>query len=325
MRERVLRWGLLGNGTDQPDGDPTAPSVGGQPPARGGQPRAGDGGRLREGVGDRARPRLLRGPAVRSRDRRRVHPPAEPPPRGVGDPGRPRGEARPVREAARAHGRGSGRHGESGPRERRRPRRGVHVPPPPADPEGQGAGGGRRDRGGALRPGDLQLHPRPPGRRAPPAGVGRRVPLGRGLLPPQLHPLPARRGAGGGVRLAGAWGRAGSTRRSRASSCSPAACSRRSTPASAARFAPSSRSPAAPGRSACATRGSRRRTSRSSSRGATRPRPSRWRSATDTCWRSRTWPTAPGRAGRPGSASPRAAATWPRSWRCWSPRARGDR
>ena len=89
----------------------------------------------------------------------------------------------------------------------------------------------------------------PPGRRPPPAGVGWRLPLGRGLLSAQLHALPARRRSRWRCSARRCSGRPGSTRRSPASSCFPTACSRRSTPASAARSGPSSRSPAPPGRS----------------------------------------------------------------------------
>ena len=53
-------------------------------------------------------------------------------------------------------------------------------------------------------------------------------------------------------------------------------------------------------------------------RGATRPRPFPSRRRTATCSRSRTWPRPPARGVRRESASPRAAATSRRSWRCCS-------
>ena len=64
------------------------------------------------------------------RDRRRLHPAAQPSAPGVDHGGRPGGQARPVREAA-GHDRGRGRADGRGLRTGRRAAHGgVHVPPP---------------------------------------------------------------------------------------------------------------------------------------------------------------------------------------------------
>ena len=89
----------------------------------------------------------------------------------------------------------------------------LHVPAPPADAQGQASScDDGRHRHAALPARRLHLQAHAPERRATPAGVGRRLPVGRRLLPGELRALPGRPGAARGLRLAGARARPGSTR-----------------------------------------------------------------------------------------------------------------
>ena len=119
MSDRVLRWGLLGTARiNRAVIPPLRASQDNRLLAVASRDAASARG-LRARVGDRARPRLVRGAARRPRDRRRLHPAAEPPARGVDDPGgrapastccarsrwpSPSAEVDAIEAAAREHG-----------------------------------------------------------------------------------------------------------------------------------------------------------------------------------------------------------------------------
>ena len=129
---------------------------------------------------DRARPRLIRGAAGRSRRRRDLQPAAQRAARGVVAPRAPGRQARAVREAA--HPPPRGRRSRLRRRRARRPRagRGLHVAPPPAGCSRARAALQRRHRRPARHPLGLRLppprrprrHPRRHRRRRRPDDVG---------------------------------------------------------------------------------------------------------------------------------------------------------
>ena len=184
-RSRCGRRRQVGHSLDrrhQPEADPGRPRVAeGRSRCRR-EPRPGACRRLRAPLRDRARLRLVRGPAGRSGDRGGLHPTAEHAARRVVDPGARGREARALREAALAPPGRCRRCLRRGRALRPVPDGGVHVPPQPADEAADGADRRRRDRRPAPRPLDVLLLPLRRGQHPPaPRARGRRAD-GRRLL-----------------------------------------------------------------------------------------------------------------------------------------------
>ena len=146
--------------------------------------------------GHRARPRLLRGAARRSRRRRDLQPAAQLDARRVVDPRAGGGQARPVREAAHAPSRGRRARLRRGRARGPRAGRGLHVAPPPAGGARPRAPRRRRDRRPARSSARRFAFTAGRPRRHPPAGrARRRRPDGRRLLLRQRLPHAGRRRA----------------------------------------------------------------------------------------------------------------------------------
>ena len=179
----TIRWGVLGTGRIGTRKVIPAMQRGTSFRGRGTRVARSREGRGRGGrVGDRDGPRILRGAARRSGDRRDLQPAAESPARAVDDPcGRGR-QARAVREADRAERRG-GRAADRGPRPHRRADPGsVHGPQPPAVAARAGHRALRPDRRGARLRRFLQLLQRRSRQHPQRARVGRRRADGHRLL-----------------------------------------------------------------------------------------------------------------------------------------------
>ena len=120
------------------------------------------------------------------------------------DPRRRGGQARPVREADGAERRRGrcdrGRRGTLRPRRHRS----VHVPAPPAERPRRAPGAGRGDRRGAADARVVPFHAHAARGRALAARDGRRLPVGRRVLPGELRAHGERNRAGRGQRRAGA-------------------------------------------------------------------------------------------------------------------------
>ena len=182
-----LRWGILGLGPHRAAPRPRDRGLPACQPRRGSEPRRRPFGRVRCGARRPAVVRVVRRARRVAGRRCRLHRAPQPPPRRVDDPRARRREARALREAARARRRRRRRHRRCCRPGRPDRRRGVHVPPPSADPPRGGRGQERCARSAGARERQLLVLPHPARRPARRPGDGRRLALGRRLLPGEFR------------------------------------------------------------------------------------------------------------------------------------------